>query len=196
CKAVVMACNTTSSVIFDDVKGKYNFKLYPIVQSVAEILANLDIKNLGIFATRATIESKAYEKNIARYNSNIKVFGQFCPDWVHFVEENTMNTPENIKVIRSDLEKMLTNNPEKIVLGCTHYPFLLDVLSKFAAKDMFIDPALYFAEYIKADLEHNNLLKFSDNRIEKFYVSSSPELFKTSSKMFYQIENLPELLTF
>ena len=46
CKAVVMACNTTSSVIYNDVKGKYNFKLYPIVQSVAEILSKLNISRL------------------------------------------------------------------------------------------------------------------------------------------------------
>ena len=50
CKAVVMACNTTSSVIYNDVKGKYNFKLYPIVQSVAEILSKLNISRLGVFA--------------------------------------------------------------------------------------------------------------------------------------------------
>lgn len=196
CKAVVMACNTTSSVIYNDVAGKYNFKLYPIVQSVAEVLSGLNIKRLGIFATRATIESKAYSKNIARYNKNIEVFGQFCPDWVHFVEENSMDKPENIKIIKADLDKMLVNEPERIVLGCTHYPFLLDVLSQFAPKDMFIDPALYFAEYIKNDLTENNLITQAANRFEEFYVSSSPELFKSSSKMFYDVENMPELLTF
>lgn len=196
CKAVVMACNTTSSVIYNDVKGKYNFKLYPIVQSVAEVLAKLDINRLGVFATRATIESKAYDKNIAKYNPNIKVFGQFCPDWVHFVEENTMSEPQNIKIIKADLDKMLENNPDKIVLGCTHYPFLLDVLSKFTSKDMFIDPALSFAQYIKTDLEQADLLNLSDKRFEEFYVSSSPELFKSSSKMFYNLDKMPELLTF
>ena len=196
CKAVVMACNTTSSVIYNDVAGKYNFKLYPSVQSVAEVLSGLNIKRLGIFATRATIESKAYSKNIARYNQNIEVFGQFCPDWVHFVEENSMDKPENIKIIKADLDKMLANEPERIVLGCTHYPFLLDVLSQFAPKDMFIDPALYFAEYIKNDLTENNLITQAANRFEEFYVSSSPELFKSSSKMFYDVENMPELLTF
>ena len=196
CKAVVMACNTTSSVIYNDVAGKYNFKLYPIVQSVAEVLSGLNIKRLGIFATRATIESKAYSKNIARYNQNIEVFGQFCPDWVHFVEENSMDKPENIKIIKADLDKMLANEPERIVLGCTHYPFFFFVLSQFAPKDMFIDPALYFAEYIKNDLTENNLITQAANRFEEFYVSSSPELFKSSSKMFYDVENMPELLTF
>ena len=115
---------------------------------------------------------------------------------MHFVEENSMDKPENIKIIKADLDKMLANEPERIVLGCTHYPFLLDVLSQFAPKDMFIDPALYFAEYIKNDLTENNLITQAANRFEEFYVSSSPELFKSSSKMFYDVENMPELLTF
>ncbi len=196
CKAVVMACNTTSSVIFESVKDKYNFKLYPIVQSVAGILAKTGVSNLGIFATRATIESKAYDREIAKYAPNMKVYGQFCPEWVHFVEENSMNTTENSKIIHSDLEKMLNNNPDKIVLGCTHYPFLLDVLSQFAPRDMFIDPAISFAQFIKDDLTSCELLTTSATRSEEFYVSSNPENFKSSSKMFYDVEKLPELLVF
>jgi glutamate racemase len=195
CKAVVMACNTTSSVVYEEVKNKYNFKLYPIVQSVSEILSKLPIERLGIFATRVTISSNAYQKEIAKYNPNIKVFGQFCPKWVHIVEEHSMDNPQNIEIIKTDLMKMLQNNPEKIVLGCTHYPFLLDVLSKFASKDLFIDPAISFAQYIKDDLEHAGLLNESKTQaIEEFYVSSNPSNFKTSSKMFYEVKDLPKLL--
>lgn len=194
-KAVVMACNTTSSTIYDDVKDKYGFKLYPIVQSVAKILASLDIERLGIFATRATIESGAYQREISKYNDNIQVFGQYCPNWVHIVEEAAMDKADNIELIKSDLDMMLENNPEKIVLGCTHYPYLLDVLSEFAPKDLFIDPAVSFAKYIKSDLEMNNLLSDTNQPNELFYVSSNPELFKTSAKMFYDVKS-PELLTF
>jgi glutamate racemase len=196
CKAVVMACNTTSSVVYEEVKNKYNFRLYPIVQSVAKILSQMPIERLGIFATRVTISSGAYQKEICKYNENMKIFGQFCPQWVHIVEENSMNKPENIEIIKSDLDKMLKNNPEKIVLGCTHYPFLLDVLSKFASNDLFFDPAISFAQYIKDDLDKYNLLNDnSSQEFEKFYVSSNPQNFKTSSKMFYDVTDLPELLT-
>jgi len=80
CKAVVMACNTTSSVIYPIVKDKYSFKLYSIVHSVSKILSQLDVERLGIFATRATITSNAYQNSIAEFNPNMKVFGQYCPD--------------------------------------------------------------------------------------------------------------------
>lgn len=197
CKAVVMACNTTSSVIYDEIKNKYNFKLFPVVQSVAEILAHLPVKKLGVFATRATIDSGAYKKNIKKYNPDIDVCGQYCPQWVHIVEENTAEDNSNIQIIKSDLDKMLENNPEKIVLGCTHYPFLLDVLSQFAPREMFIDPALDFAKKIKQDLEEANLIN-NDNISpwEEFYVSANPELFKESAQMFYSLDKVPYLKKF
>ena len=196
CKAVVMACNTTSSVIYNDIKGKYDFKLYPVVQSVAHILADLPIKKIGIFATKATISSGAYRTEIARYNPEMQIFGQYCPHWVHIVENNTVNQKSSIEIIKNDLDMMLSKGPEKMVLGCTHYPYLLDVLSKFAPREMFIDPAIYLAEFIKHDLEQSGLLSDSKERFEKFYVSAAPAAFKNAAKMFYDLKDEPQLFTF
>lgn|SRR5574344_15571 len=196
CKAVVMACNTTSSVIYEDIKDKYNLILYPIVQSVSEILAELPIKKLGIFATRATVNSKAYQNEIKKYNSNMEIFANHCPEWVYIVENNLLTDIESISIIKNDLDKMLENNPEKIVLGCTHYPFLIKVLEKFASNDMFIDPAISFAEFIKEDLSKRGLLNTSSDHSEEFYVSSDPIKFKKSSKMFYELKSVPTLLNF
>lgn len=196
CKAVVMACNTTSSLIYDDIKNKYNFELYPVIQSVAKILANFDIKSLGVFATKATIQSGAYEREIAKYNKNIKVYGQFCEKWVHFVEENKVTDSDSIDVIKSDLDKMLVNSPDKIVLGCTHYPFLLPVLTKFKPVKLFIDPAIYLADYIKNDLKNKGLLSSTLEHHDEFFVSSNPAQFKLSAKMFYDITDEPVLLNF
>ncbi len=197
CKAVVMACNTTSSVIYDEIRDKYNFKLYPIVQSVAKILSGLPIERLGVFATRATINSNVYPREIAKYNTKMQVFGQHCPEWVNIVEHNLLTDIDSLAHGTSDLDKMLENNPDKIVLGCTHYPFLTKVLSKFADENLFIDPAVSFAEFIKEDLENSGLLNHScGSKYEEFYVSSCPERFKSSSKMFYNLKKQPQLLTF
>ena len=197
CKAVVMACNTTSSTIYDIIKDKYNFEIYPIVQSAAIILAQLPIKRLGIFATHGTIQSKSYPREIAKYNKEIEVFGQYCPNWVHIVENSLIYDEQSIKIIENDLKTMLKNKPEKIVLGCTHYPFLLGVLTQFAPKEMFIDPAVDFAEFIKKDLTAKNLINDSKtNGYGEFYVSANPALFKTSAQLFCKLEKDPQLLTF
>ena len=90
---------------------------------------------------------------------------------------------------------MLVHNPEKIILGCTHYPTLKIVLSMFAPYYMFIDPADFFVDYIDKDLESCGLKSDSTEKgYEKMYVSANPEQFKTASEMFYKLKELPELV--
>ncbi len=192
-KAVVMACNTSSAVTYEKLKNNYNFKIYPIIQSVCESLANLDgVKNLGIIATPATINSHAYSKGVKKYNSDMNIFELAAPEWVRIVEEHRINDPQSQIQIKNILNIMAENQPDKIVLACTHYPYLLDVLKKYMPAETFIDPSVFFAQNIKNDLTKNGLLgdKFE---YEKFFVSSNPENFKVASELFYKLDKLPEL---
>ena len=191
-KAVVMACNTTSALLYDKVKEEYDFKIYPVIQSVAKDLALLNVKRLGVFATDATINSHAYKNQILKYNPNVAVYEQACPNWVKIVESNDF-CEQNIDIIRTDLQRMLLNKPEKIVLGCTHYPFLIDILSQFAPKEIFTNPAKKFAKIIKDDLIKSNLIEERSEFEQEFYVSKSPKNFVNASKMFYPVENTPIL---
>lgn len=194
-KAVVMACNTTSANTYDELKDKYNFKIYPIIQSCASVIAKLPIKKIGVFATEATIKSGVYGQELKKYNSNLETFEMSCPPWVGIVEEQKQNEAKSVACIDSYLGAMLQNYPDKIILGCTHYPFLLNILSKFAPNNMFIDPAQYFAEFIKDDLTKNNMLNNSEvEGSEEFFVSANPDNFKQASSMFYQIKELPTLI--
>lgn len=193
-KAVVMACNTTSAITYEKLKDNYNFKIYPIIQTVCSTLAGLDgVKSLGVIATPATINSHAYSKGIAKYNKDMKVYELAAPNWVRIVEEHRIHQPQSIEQIKEILEVMKKNNPDKIVLACTHYPYLLDVLKKFLPEDKYIDPAIFFTQSIKNDLEKNNLLG-KEPTYERFYVSSDPENFKIASELFYKLDILPELV--
>ena len=193
-KAVVMACNTTSAITYEKLKNNYNFKIYPIIQTVCSKLANLDdVDSLGVIATPATINSHAYSKGIAKYNKNMKIYELPAPNWVRIVEEHRIHQPHSIEQIKEILEIMEQNRPDKIVLACTHYPYLLDVLKKFLPEDKFIDPAVYFAQSIKEDLEKNDLLG-TEHTFERFYVSSAPQNFKIASELFYKLDTLPELV--
>lgn len=194
-KAVVMACNTTSATVYEELKKQYDFKIYPIIQSCANVISGLPVKKIGVFATEATIKSGAYGKELKKYNPNLKVFEMSCPPWVKIVEGKTQNEPESIKKVKLYLEAMLKNDPDKIILGCTHYPYLLDILGKFTQKDMFIDPAEYFAAFIKSDLEVNNLLNKNTEGSEQFFVSANPEQFKKAASLFYKLKELPKLIT-
>ena len=193
-KSVVIACNTSSALAYDEVKNDYDFPIYPIIQSCAKVISQLDIERIGIFATVSTINSGVYEEELHKYNPSLETYAQGCHQWVDIVESHTQNNAEKIEIVKFDLDKMLEHNPQKIILGCTHYPFLLDVLSKFADREMFIDPADYFVDFIKTDLEQSNLLNVQEeNGSEEFYVSANPEQFKLASKMFYDVKDAKEI---
>ena len=189
-KAVVIACNTSSAVAYEKLKDNYNFKIYPIIQSVCSTLAKLDVKKLCIIATPATIKSHTYSREIAKYNPNMQVIEIPAPNWVRIVEEHRINQPQSIEQVKEILEIAQSYSPDKIVLACTHYPYLMNILKKFMPEDKFIDPSVYFAQNIKNDLSILND-KFE---YEKFYVSADPENFKTASQLFYQLKELPELI--
>ncbi|MBQ9245097.1 glutamate racemase [bacterium] len=192
-KAVVMACNTTSAIVYDELKNDYDFKIYPVVQNVSAQIANDGYKNIGVFATNATINSHAYKKEIQNYNKEINVYEIACPEWVSIVENSQIYELSSIGNIKLYIDKMLKNNPDKIILGCTHYPYLLDILSKFVPKNMFINPAIYLAQYIYEDLAYSNLLNTQKHAETKFYVSSNPEQFKKAAQIFYNVDKVEEM---
>ena len=189
-KAVVMACNTTSAVVYEELKDKFNFKVYPLIQSVAKIIASSKNEIIGIFATPATINSQAYSKWINLYNEKIKVIEISCPDWVKIVENNQITTENAYNSVKNKMHDMMQFNPDKIILGCTHYPYLIDILAKFAKQDLFINPATDYVNFIKNDLYKLKLLNTNNTRgTENFYVSSFPEKFIQSATYFYNVKN-------
>jgi len=192
-KAVVMACNTTSALLYDKIKNDYSFKIYPVIQTVARHYSSLNIKKLGVLATQATINSHAYKIEIEKHNRSIEIFEQACPQWVKIVEAGSF-ADKDVNIVLNDLENMLEHAPDKIILGCTHYPYLLKILSKIAKSDIFINPALSFAKIIADDLKNTDLLNASNECSQEFFVSKNPKQFVASAKMFYDIKNEPTLV--
>ncbi len=192
-KAVVMACNTTSAAAYEAIKTNYNFKIYPIVQTVSGYIARKNYKNIGVFATNATVNSHAYKTELKKYNPNCNIYETACPDWVDIVENELQNEEKSIQNVKTHMDEMLCNNIDKIILGCTHYPYLINVLKKFAPEDLFINPAEYFAKAIAKDLKENNLLSGIKKHEPMFFVSSNPGQFKSASKLFYNVNKAEEI---
>lgn len=186
-KAVVIACNTSSALAYDYVKNDYDFKIYPIIQSCAKIISEMNFNKIGVFATIGTVNSGAYKREITKYNSQIEVKEIACPNWVSIVEGHYDSGDEDIKV---HIEEIMQFNPDKIILGCTHYPYLLNKLIKYVPKDLFIDPAEIFVDYIKDDILAKDLKQIGT---EEFFVSANPESFVENAKLFYDVKRVPSL---
>lgn len=196
-KCIVMACNTTSAMAYEALKDKYDIKVYPIVQACANVLSLLEIERLGVFATSVTINSHIYKNEIHKYNKEMQVFELACPEWVKAVESGAINDVKTKDCVKKYLDLMMENNPDKIVLGCTHYPYLRGVLSDVLGKDIFIDPSIIFSNYIKYDLEKHNMLNLStETGSEEFFVSANPKEFQNAAGMFYKLKETPTLVEF
>ncbi len=193
-KAVVIACNTSSAQAYETVKNEYDFKIYPIIQSCAKVIAGENYRRIGVFATEATVNSGAYTRELKKYNNDVKVYEISCPYWVPIVENNKYTDKLAIEDVKQQVDKMLEFIPDKVILGCTHYPYLMSLLKEFAPEGLYIDPAKIFVDYIKSDLMKNNMLNQFSNSSEEFYVSANPESFKAHSRIFYNVKKLPEVV--
>lgn len=186
-KAVIMACNTSSAVVLDDIKNDYNFPIFGLIQPTAEYVAYSNAERIGVIATTATATSQAYSKAINKLNPEIKVFETACPGLVEIVESNKIETYEAKKLVIKYVMPLLEKEVDKIILGCTHYPYLREIINTLTNdKEKLIDPAEHLALKVAEDLTMADLLNdTSKGRIE-YYVSSNAPMFAEVGRHFYK----------
>ena len=188
-KNVVFACNTTSAVAYDELKKHFRdeLKIFPLIQSVAKSAIN-GLKNddtIAILATRATINSKKYDEEIHKINPKINVLGLDCTGFVEIVENRLYEDEKSLELIQSKLDIVRKHNAKRVVLGCTHYPYLEKIFKNILDVEYF-NPALCLAQIVKEDLNSNT----TNQRGEiKFCVSKNPDEFVLSAKMFFDVKD-------
>jgi len=156
---VILACNTASSQALPKLAQTYGEKVIGVVEPVLDAInAQSDLKSVGIIATKATVRSGIYSKNLAKKGR--KVIEQACPLLVPLVEEGITSGPLAETIIRSYLEPLLREGIETLVLGCTHYPFLKETIKKIAPDVAIIDASSVMPKYLQSFLNrHEGLSK-------------------------------------
>lgn len=142
-KAVVAACNTSSSVSLPHLQKKFPIPilgvLEPGVRAAIRVTRN---KRVGVIATAATVNSGAYPRAFERQDPEVKVFAQACPLFVPLVEAGRMESPEARDAANEYLAPLKEAGIDTLVLGCTHYPFLAPVVSEVLGPEVrLVDPA-------------------------------------------------------
>lgn len=186
-KMVLIACNTSSATTLDVVKGEYDFPILGLISPTAEHIATIPDNTIGLMATSATVCSHAYQKAVNKLACDKKIIEIACPGLVEIVESNTINTNEAKKLLESYVEQLLHQNIEKLILGCTHYPYLADEILAIVKKENFlIDPADFIIQKAKQCLFDFDLLNNSKSKGNiDFFVSSSPEKFVMVGHHFF-----------
>lgn len=194
-KNVVFACNTTSATVYDDIQKEFQgrIKIYPLIQSIAQnAIANLkDNDSIAVFATCATVKSKKYSCEIEKINPKINVFEIDCTGFVEIVENRLYKEQSSIDLIKEKFELLKGKNIKRIILGCTHYPYLVPIFKTILPDVEYFNPAYNLALVVKNDLENKLANQTGDM---EFFVSKNPESFKLSAKMFFDIDKEVNLI--
>lgn len=131
-KALVIACNSSSSAAFPILKREFSLPLVSVIEpAVEEALRLTRTKRIGVIGTAATIESRVYEKALRKGDRAIQVFSQSCPLFVPLVEEGWLEGGVTERVIEKYLGLLNRQKIDTLILGCTHYPLLKSSLRAF-----------------------------------------------------------------
>ena len=186
-KAVVVACNTASSIAIDELKKNFEVPIIGMINPGAK-LAISSTKNgkIGVIGTRATISNKAYSNEIRQIDPSMVVYEKACPLFVPLAEEGWINHKATYEIAEEYLQELRDLQIDTLVLGCTHYPILSEVIQKVIGNNVtLIDSGVASAGIIKEELDRTNLYTHRNtNGNHDFYVSDIPVKFKEVAELF------------
>jgi glutamate racemase len=186
-KLIVIACNTVSAVALDVVQKRAKIPVIGVILPGAEAAAKATKKKrIGVIGTIGTVFSNAYTNAIRQLDPDIKVFGQPCPLFVPLAEEGWINHKATELIAKEYLFPLTLEKIDTLVLGCTHYPILRNVINKVLHDSVtLIDSGEATAVVVKKMLTELNLENTSKLKPNlQFYVSDVPHKFAEIGERF------------
>lgn len=177
CKLIVVACNTATTNAIKELRDKYDVPFIGIEPAIKPAATNSKTQKIGILATKGTLNSELFYKNVEKFQ-DIKIIEQIGYNLVTLIENGEMNSPEMSDLLQKYLTPMIEQNIDYLVLGCTHYPYLIPQIQKIIPKNIkIIDSGEAVARQTKSILE--NKVGFR-NSLEKstqiFYTNANPKV--------------------
>lgn len=201
CPLVILACNTASAKALRSIQQIDLPQIAPwkrvlgVIRPTVECIGEMTTtRHIGVLATTGTIKSESYPLEVRKLFPDITITGEACPMWVPLVENNESQSEGADYFIRQHIERLLQNDPliDTILLGCTHYPLLMDKIRKFTPSHIrIIAQGEYVAEslqdYLRRHPEMDNLC--SQGGTCRFLTTESEQKFKESASIFLSQTN-------
>ncbi len=186
-KLIIIACGTASSLAYETLINEFSI---PIINVITPTCKKLRSEKTGVIATKATINSKAWEKEIKKYHPNSEIFGKACPLFVPVVEEGLANTNIADDVIKLYLEELKKKEIDSLILGCTHYPILIDKIKKYMGNKIHvININENCAKEVKSFLTKKKLLNTSSKKQSMIaFVTDDTSNFKKNAHVFCNVD--------
>lgn len=184
CKIIVVACNTATTNAISYLRESYNVPFIGIEPAIKPAALNTKTKAVGILATKGTLSSQLFHKTSDLYAHGIKVVEQVGEGIVPLIESGRLHSEEMKALLRVYLEPMLKANIDYLVLGCTHYPYLIPMLTSLLPKEVkIIDSGLAVARQTKAILSERQLLNSEKKQPDiKLFSNGNVEVLNTLLK--------------
>lgn len=200
CQLVILGCNTASAKALRSIQQNDLPQIDPtkrvlgVIRPTVEVIGSLTkTRHVGIVATEGTVRSESYNMEIAKFHPDITVTGQACPLWAAIVEAGEAESEGAEYFVRKRITQLLEKDPliDTIILGCTHYPLLMNAVRKATPEHIRI---VSQGEYVAASLEdylhrHTDMAeRCSKGGTIKYLTTESPERFKECASIFLHKE--------
>jgi glutamate racemase len=198
CPIVILACNTASAKALRTIQQNDLSKItHPshrvlgVIRPTSEVIGTYtQTKHIGLLATTGTVTSDSYPIEVSKFWPEIQFFQHACPMWVPLIENHEFNTDGAIFFYKKDLDALFAHSPQidTILLGCTHYPVLRDILEsmipdhiRLVGQDAIVADSL--GDYLRRHVQLADMI--SKNGNTAFYTTGSANDFDVHAPLFY-----------
>ena len=193
-KMIVVACNTVSSTSLDFLQNIFAVPIIGVIKPGAIAACHTSSnRKIGVTGTQATIKSGSYKREIEQIDNTAEVFSAACPLFVPLAEEGFLSNPITDLTVEYYLHPLKNKGIDTLLLGCTHYPLLIESISRFMGDSIkVIDSAYQTARDVEKYITSNNYSNSQNKGTTRFFVTDSPEKFKNTGQQFLyrNIENV------
>ena len=195
CKAVVIGCSIFSAASLDFLKAQYKIPIIGMIEGgVKSAILESKQKKIAVMGSAFTIKSNVYEKSIKEINPEITVYQISCKALCTMLEKGWENYSDRIEVLESYLCQ-IPDTADTLILGGTHYPFILNDIKKFFNKKI-VDSSVESAIELFRILGQEDLLReaYKKGRIE-FYINGDKEIFKDVAEKLFEKEEITNMFS-
>jgi len=187
CKLIVVACNTATTNAIQELRSKYDIPFIGIEPAIKPAATKSKTQTIGILATQGTLNSALFNKTAEMYHDT-KIIEQVGHGIVQLIENGNINSPEMTQLLDSYLKPMIEENIDYLVLGCSHYPYLIPQIKKtLPAHIHIIDSGEAVAKQVKNVLKEKVGFSTIEKSEAEFYTNSNPKVLSEILENKYKI---------
>jgi glutamate racemase len=188
CKLIVVACNTATTNAIQELRAKYDVPFIGIEPAIKPAATHSKTQTIGILATQGTLNSELFNKATQKFQ-NTKIIEQVGHGLVQLIESGKIYSAEMTELLHSYLTPMIEANIDYLVLGCSHYPYLIPQIKKILPKHIqIIDSGEAVARQTQTLLKEKIGFSTAQNCEPVFYTNTDPEVLRTILENKYTVE--------